>query len=136
MMPPERDSGRLRMTPASKIFLLLSSVLLAACGNDTKKIDIITKPGQVQITQPDMPKPIKLYDVTFRVITAENINQFMAEQKAKANTDGYVFVAIGMKDYENLAINLEELKRYIDQQKAVIVYYKNMTTIPEITTTK
>ena len=122
------------MTPASKIFLLLSSVLLAACGNDTKKIDIITKPGQVQITQPDMPKPIKLYDVTFRVITAENINQFIAEQKA--NNGSYVFVAIGIKDYENLAINLEELKRYIDQQKAVIIYYKTMTTIPEITPTK
>ena len=134
MMPLGRDSGRLRMTPASKIFLLLSSVLLAACGNDTKKIDIITKPGQVQITQPDMPKPIKLYDVTFRVITAENINQFIAEQKA--NNGSYVFVAIGIKDYENLAINLEELKRYIDQQKAVIIYYKTMTTIPEITPTK
>jgi hypothetical protein len=124
------------MTPISKICLLLTSVLLAACGDNTKKIDIITKPGQVQITQPDMPKPIKLYDVTFRVITAENLNQFIAEQKTKNNSGNYTFIAIGIKDYENLAINLEELKRYIDQQKAVIIYYKTMTTIPETNPSK
>lgn len=124
------DLGRLNVTPISKLtWPLVITLALTAC-DDTKKIDVVTKPGQVQIVQPDMPKPIKLYDVTFRVVTNNNLNQFITEQKAKGG-DSYTFIAIGMKDYENLAINLEELKRYIDQQKAVIVYYKTMTTVPE-----
>jgi hypothetical protein len=118
------------MTPTTKISLALMAVLglVSAC-DSTKEIEVITKPGQIQIAQPAMPRPIKLNDVTFKVVNASNINQFIAEQKVKAGDTGYVFIAISVKDYENLALNLEELKRYVDQQKAVIVYYKTMTTI-------
>jgi hypothetical protein len=108
------------------ISVLIPFCLLAACGG-VEKIDISSKPVDAPITQPDNPKPIKLYDVTFKVVTAENLNQFIAAEKAQANNDKFVFVAISIKDYENLALNLEELKRYIEQQKALIVYYKTMT---------
>ena len=30
-----------------------------------------------------------------------------------------------MKDYETLALNMAEIKRYIEQQKSIIVYYEN-----------
>ena len=29
-----------------------------------------------------------------------------------------------MKDYENLSLNFAELRRYIEQQKQIIVYYE------------
>jgi len=29
-----------------------------------------------------------------------------------------------MKDYENLALNLADLRRYINQQNEVIIYYE------------
>ena len=31
------------------------------------------------------------------------------------------FVALSMKDYENLALNVAELRRYINQQKNIII---------------
>ena len=34
------------------------------------------------------------------------------------------FVALSMRDYENLALNIGDLKRYINQQKEIIVYLK------------
>jgi len=33
-----------------------------------------------------------------------------------------------MKDYENLALNISELKRYINQQGEIIVYYEKAVT--------
>jgi len=33
-----------------------------------------------------------------------------------------------MKDYENLALNIAELRRYINQQKQIIVYYEEAVT--------
>tara|TARA_B100000900_G_scaffold415740_2_gene446936 strand:+ start:1914 stop:2036 length:123 start_codon:yes stop_codon:yes gene_type:complete len=33
-----------------------------------------------------------------------------------------------MKDYENLALNISELKRYINQQDEIIVYYEKAVT--------
>jgi len=34
------------------------------------------------------------------------------------------FVALSVKDYENLALNVSELRRFINQQKEIIVYYE------------
>jgi len=33
-------------------------------------------------------------------------------------------VAFSVKDYENLALNISELRRYIGQQKEIIIYYE------------
>jgi hypothetical protein len=35
------------------------------------------------------------------------------------------YVALAMRDYENLALNISELKRFINQQTNIIVYYEN-----------
>ena len=49
--------------------------------------------------------------------------EFKKEFEAKNGGDAYV--AISIKDYENLSKNFAELRRYIEQQKAIIVYYEN-----------
>jgi|TARA_Y100000033_G_scaffold20475_1_gene19274 hypothetical protein len=41
------------------------------------------------------------------------------------------FVALSMKDYENLALNVAELRRYINQQKNIIIYYEEAVTEKE-----
>ncbi len=35
------------------------------------------------------------------------------------------YVVLSMKDYENLAINIADLRRYLEQQTEIIVYYEN-----------
>jgi hypothetical protein len=36
-----------------------------------------------------------------------------------------------MRDYENLALNVAELRRYINQQTEIIVYYEEAVSPPE-----
>ncbi len=36
-----------------------------------------------------------------------------------------VYVAFSVRDYESLSLNLAELRRYINQQNEVIVYYES-----------
>ena len=38
------------------------------------------------------------------------------------------FVALSMKDYENLALNIADIKRYLEQQKEIILYYEKAVT--------
>jgi hypothetical protein len=38
------------------------------------------------------------------------------------------FVALSMKDYENLALNIADIKRYIAQQNEIILYYEKAVT--------
>ena len=61
---------------------------------------------------------IKIYVVS----PSENYEQFVEEFSKKNGTDS--FIAISVKDYENLSKNFAELRRYIDQQKQIILYYE------------
>ena len=39
-----------------------------------------------------------------------------------------VFLAMTIPDYETMAYNMQELKRYITELKDVVVYYRKVTT--------
>lgn len=56
-------------------------------------------------------------------MSAENYQEFRKEFEAKNGSDAYI--AISVKDYENLSLNFAELRRYIEQQKQIIVYYED-----------
>lgn len=56
------------------------------------------------------------------MVTQENLDDFLAEFE---NTYGQLaFVALSMPDYERLALNIAELRRYIEQQGEIIIYYE------------
>lgn len=65
---------------------------------------------------------MNLNDVKIYVVTKENIDQF--EQDFAKKNGSLVYIAISIKDYENLSLNFAELRRYIEQQQQIIVYYE------------
>ena len=81
---------------------------------------------QASIPTVARPKPIQLNDTRVWVVTEENLEEFLENFK---QTYGEVaYVALSMRDYENLALNIADLQRYIDQQKEIIVYYEKAVT--------
>jgi hypothetical protein len=56
------------------------------------------------------------------VVSKENYEEFVTEFEKKNGGDAYI--AISVKDYENLSLNFAELRRYIEQQKQIILYYE------------
>ena len=112
--------------------LLLLTLLLSSCGYIRKpEKEIVVKTVEVQKIIPiqPQPKPVDMIDVKFYVVTEENYEEFK-EKFMKTNND-YVFYAVSVHDYENLAFNMAELYRYIRQQKEIIIYYENRF-IPEL----
>ena len=77
-----------------------------------RQIPTVPHPKQVQMNE------IKIYVVS----PSENFEEFKKEFEAKNGADSYI--AISVKDYENLAKNFAELRRYIEQQKQIILYYE------------
>jgi hypothetical protein len=51
------------------------------------------------------------------------LEDFLARFEEEAGIT--VFFALSVPDYENMSLNVAELRRYIDQQKAVILYYED-----------
>ena len=87
---------------------------------------IVTVTNTVKTTVPIVahPKQVQLNDVKIYVVSPEeNYEEFIKEFEAKNGGDAYI--AISVKDYENLSLNFAELRRYIEQQKQIILYYEN-----------
>ena len=68
------------------------------------------------------PKPLQLVDTRVRVVTSDTLEAFLADYKQQYGE--LAFVVLSMKDYENLALNIADLRRYINQQTEIIVYYE------------
>ena len=78
------------------------------------------------IVQPVMPREIDLKEVRWLTITPENFEEQFAvieEQEGEL-----VFLAMTVPDYEVMAYNMQEIKRYISDLKDVVVYYRKVTT--------
>ena len=86
------------------------------------EIKVVTKVEKVKIPTVSRPKPLQLSDTRVFVVTKDNYEEFVKDFKEVYGELAYV--ALSMKDYENLAINIAEMRRYLNQQKEIIVYYE------------
>ena len=69
------------------------------------------------------PKPLQLVDTRVYVVNKDNYEQFV-KQFTEENGE-LAYVALAIKDYENLALNIADIKRFIEQQNEIIVYYES-----------
>jgi len=91
----------------------------------SKQIEIVAKPLERVIAQPIMPREIDLKDPYWYVVSNKNIDEFLA--RVEKDQGQLVFVAMSIPDYELMAYNMQELKRYINELKEVVVYYRKVT---------
>ena len=108
-----------------KLPLLIGSIIvLSGCSILQGPERIVTQIQTVERMVPIQPRPegLQLYETQFYAVTSENYEEF-AERFEKENGD-LVYFAISVPGYENLSLALADIKRYIEQQKAIIVYYE------------
>jgi hypothetical protein len=103
--------------------LLLPIALSSGCASVEPQIVVKTDYIVKDIPLQSHPKPLNLHRVKFYAVTPENLEDFLARFEEEAGIT--VFFALSVPDYENMSLNVAELRRYIDQQKAVILYYED-----------
>lgn len=90
-----------------------------------KEVRITTKAIERTIIQPVMPREIDLKEPYWYVVSDKNIDEFLA--RVTKDQGQLVFFAMSVPDYELMAYNMQELKRYIRELKEVVVYYRKVT---------
>lgn len=99
---------------------VLCSFFLAGCNSTAKVYDKPVLVDRQELIVPQV-QPINQADFKWIVITPENANQKMKELQS----EGIVTVlALTPEGYKNLSMNVAELRKYIQQQHAVIAAYK------------
>lgn len=105
---------------------ILTAVLLfvAACGAKAPEpIKISTSPVErPELVLPEAD-PVKLRDVNWVVITDENYETVFKELADSG--ENIVLIGLTDKGYQNLSLNLNDLRTYIQQQNAIILAYRN-----------
>jgi len=106
--------------------VLLPLLLLSSgCTSFFKRVmplEVKTVEIERQIPIQNRPRPVGMDDLYFYVVNENNFDQFKS-RFIKENGD-FLFYAISVRDYETLALNMSEIKRFIQQQKELIIYYE------------
>ena len=106
------------------ILTAVTAIFLTGCSRTPEpEIKTVTQVQKITVPIVARPKPIDLTDTRVYVVNKDNLEEFIAEF-GEENGD-LAFVALSIGDYENLALNVAELRRYINQQTDIIVYYEN-----------
>lgn len=114
-----------------KLLILTALITLSGCTlfqqqPVTPEVTVLTEQVPIKIFQPPAPAPVQLRDISWFVITEDNLEQKIEQIRKLQDADAVVF-AITPSDYENMTFNMQELRRYIRQQKEIILYYQEAT---------
>ena len=109
--------------------LLAALVAVSACSLTPEK-EIIVQTEVVetpQIEAPDIrivprPDPIQMRNADIVVVTEQNLDAVI--ERIKAEQGDFVLYAMTAQSFEGLALNFEQIKRFIEEQNAVILYYE------------
>ena len=109
------------------LFLVPLVILLSSCSSKPEKeivtVETIVKPT-IAIAQ--RPRPVEFDELKVKVITEANVQEVI--QEMKTNQGQFLVYALDPVTFKNLAIGIEEIKRYIEQQNDIIVYYEKAVT--------
>ena len=112
--------------------LLIATAILGGCAAlfsadppppPEPKVIVETKYVEKNIPIQPRPKGLKFNDVKWYVVTPDTIGS-LVPMFEKQLGEKWAFFVISVKDYENLALNMADIKRYLEQQKEIIIYYE------------
>lgn len=109
------------------LYLVPLAILLSSCSSRPEKeivtVETIVKPT-IAIAQ--RPRPVEFDELKVKVITEANVQEVI--QEMKTNQGQFLVYALDPVTFKNLAIGIEEIKRYIEQQNDIIIYYEKAVT--------
>jgi len=123
-MPGRRSSSAALKLSAALLLLPLLLLLNSGCSSFKKilPLEIRTVEVERKIPVQNRPRPMSLNNLHFYVVTEDTFVAFK-QRFVKQNGD-FLFYAISVRDYETLALNMAEIKRFLQQQKQIIIYYE------------
>lgn len=114
------------MSIMKKLLTVSVCFLFVGCSmipTQTKPVEVVTIAEPMPIYHPPLPLEVQLVDVDWTVLTPELMAEYLKllEEGAAPQTAYY---ALTSKEYENLSMNMAELKRYLKDSLHIIEFYR------------
>ena len=120
-----------------KLLLLVALLLVSGCsilgsGRDipeVKPVEVVTVVKEFPMYHPPLPNNIESVPVEWTVLNPELMQAYL-DDLSEGNAPTNVWYALTTKGYENLSINMAEVKRYLRQVISIVKYYKELDEEP------
>lgn len=76
---------------------------------------------------PPLPIELQLQSVDWQVITPEQMEEYLRDLES-GSAPPTAYYALTSQEYENLSINMAEIKRYIREVLGLVEYYRQYDT--------
>lgn len=109
----------------SVLGFLILSILASGCSLNSQPREIQVSSTAVERTQLVLPRAdeIRLRGIEWIVITPDNIDEVF--NRAKEAGRPVVFFALTDKGYEDLGLNISDIRAYMQQQKTIMAAYED-----------
>ena len=111
--------------------LLIILLALSGCSSlreyipEVKPVEVVQIQKQQAIYHPPLPNQVKTKPVEWSVLTPQIMGEYLEDlEKGEASTN--VYYGVSPTGYENLSLNMAEVKRYIRQMLSIINYYQEL----------
>ena len=114
--------------PNSIILLFISLFLLPGCGLLKKDITVTAEIEEPIFIHPAPASSMIMKEVEWTVMNPDRIKELA---KSLGPDDKVALFVLSAQGYENLSMNMAEIMRFIKDQQAIILYYKEAVA-PEV----
>lgn len=112
--------------------LLILSLVLSGCSMfgreyvpDVKAVEVVNVQKKAVVYHPPLPSKVRTKPVEWKVLTPAVMDEYLDDlEKGEAPTN--VYYGVSPTGYENLSLNMAEIKRYIKQVLSIVNYYKEL----------
>lgn len=111
--------GLTRLFKSLVLLSIASTLLLTGCSTLSSAPQVTVQTQELPKFHPPRPDPIALEDVSYVVLTAENVQPLIATQG-----DKFLYVALTWSDYLKIGRNMLAIKSYIKQTNTLLCYYR------------
>ena len=107
------------------ILISMCILLLTNCSliPTAQPVKVVTVAEPVPMYHPPLPLEVQLVDIEWEILTPKLMNEYLSELES-GSAPARAYYTLSSKDYENLSMNMAEIKRYLKDTLHVIEFYR------------
>lgn len=89
----------------------------------TKPVEVITIAEPTPIYHPPLPIELNLADIDWEILTPRIMEEYLSDLE-NGSAPETAYYSLTAKEYENLSMNMADIKRYIKETLYIIEFYR------------
>lgn len=114
------------MMKIKSIILISCLFVIANCSMmpSAKPVEVVTIAEPVPLYHPPLPLEVGLVDIDWEILTPDLMKEYL-ENYENGSAPAIAYYSLTSKEYENLSMNMAEIKRYLRDTLSIVKYYRD-----------